>query len=179
MITRYALLAASLTGLMTIAAPQTASAADADTAYLDIGETYGTVPGFFRLFPDGEIAEAWDAFKLLQLNPDITMDARTRELLGVAVAAQGPCRACIYFHAAAALANGASKEEIRQAVGIGAATRRLSAAFSGADADLDAFKQATDLVLWGDARTIELRGPPADFCGFIVALADDDTAGCD
>ena len=40
---------------------------DADAAYRDIGETYGTVPGFFRLFSSDEVATAWDAFKLLQL----------------------------------------------------------------------------------------------------------------
>jgi AhpD family alkylhydroperoxidase len=165
--------------LISVVAPQGASAGDADTAYRDIGETYGTFPGFFRLFSNDDIADAWDAFRALQLNPNIVMDAKTRELIGVAVATQSPCRSCVYFHAAAAFANGASKEEIREAVGVGAATRRLNAVFSEAGADFDTFKHETDLVLWGDAKAIALRGLQGDFCEFITAWADADNVGCD
>jgi AhpD family alkylhydroperoxidase len=179
MITRNSIVAASLVGLLNIVASHAASAGDANAAYQDIGETYGTIPGFFRLFSSDEVADAWEAFKLLQLNPDLTIEAKARELIGVAVATQGTCTSCVYFHAAAAMANGASMEEIRDAVGVGTATRRLSAAFSKADADLDTFKTETDLVLWGDARTVELRGPLGDFCTFIIALANAEYAGCD
>ena len=105
--------------LATLIAPQSGRASEADAAYDEIAETYGIVPGFFRLFPRDDVADAWDAFITLQLNPQIMMDAKTRELISVAVAAQGPCRACVYFHAAAAFANDASMEEIREAVGVG------------------------------------------------------------
>jgi AhpD family alkylhydroperoxidase len=180
MTARSSICALALAACLTIAAvPQGAFAGDADAAYEDIGETYGAIPGFFRLFPRDDVADAWDAFVTLQLNPSIAMDPKMRELIGVAVATQGPCRSCVYFHAAAALANGASQEEIREAVGVGAATRRLNAAFSYAGADFDTFKHETDLVLWGDARTIELRGPGEDFCEFIIAWAGADYVGCD
>lgn len=100
---RYSIVAASLAGLFSIVTPHAASAGEAEAAYQDIAETYGTIPGFFRLFSASQIAEAWEALKLLQLNPDIKMDARIRELIGVAVATQGDCRSCAYFHVAAAL----------------------------------------------------------------------------
>lgn len=176
---RYSIVAASLAGLFSIVIPHAASAGEAEAAYQDIAETYGTIPGFFRLFSASEIAEAWEALKLLQLNPDIKMDARIRELIGVAVATQGDCRSCAYFHAAAALLNGASAEEIRESIEVGAATRRLGVAFGKAGADLPTFKKEIDLVLWGDARTAERRGPTANFCGSIMVQAGHDQVGCD
>ena len=161
---RTTLAAALAACLVFVGAPMGVVADDADAAYLDIVGTYGTVPGFFHLFSRDDVAEGWEAFTTLQMNPDLAMDAKTRELIGIATASQGPCRPCVYFHAAAALANGASNAEIREAVDIGAATRRLNAALGKAGADADRFKRETNLVLWGDSRTIQLRGPSADFC---------------
>ena len=170
---RCSILAAAITTCFAIvSAPQGAMADDARATYGDIGETYGAVPGFFRLFPRDNVAEAWGAFTALQLNPDIDMDAKSRELIGVAVAAQGPCRPCVYFHAAAALANGATEAEIGAVIGIGTATRRLHTALGEAGADAETFKRETDLVLWGDARSIELRGPSSDFCRATSACED-------
>lgn len=179
MIVRHAVHAAALACLVSVVAPQGILAGEAEAAFEDMAETYGSVPGFFRLFPRKDIANAWHKFRTLQLNPTIVMDAVTRELIGVAVASQGPCRPCVYFHAAAALANGASREEIREAVGVGAATRRWNAVINDVWVDFDAFKHETDLLLWGDTRTIELRGPSADFCDFVIAWADADYVGCD
>jgi AhpD family alkylhydroperoxidase len=175
------MLAGALAACLLMANAARAMAADDfSAAYQDITETFGSFPGFFWLFPRDQLAETWDAFTALQMNPDIVVDARTRELIGVAVASQGgSCRSCVYFHAAAALANGASREEIREAVSIGVATQRLDAAISEAGSDLAAFKRETDLVLWGDARTIELRGPSPDLCSFISAGAAGGTVGCE
>jgi AhpD family alkylhydroperoxidase len=179
MIARYSIYAAALACLVSVVAPEGVLADEAEAAYEDMAETYGSVPGFFRLFPPDDVADVWYRFRTLQLNPDIAMDATTRELIGVAVATQGPCRPCVYFHAAAALANGASKEEIREAVGVGAATRRLNAAFNDVALDIGAFTRETDLLLWGDAKTITLRGPQAGFCAFIIDWAGADYVGCD
>jgi AhpD family alkylhydroperoxidase len=179
MTARTAILAGALAALLSVEASSAALGDEASTAYEDIGETYGAISGFFRLFSRDDIADVWHAFRTLQLNPTIVMAARTRELISVAVAAQGPCRPCVYFHAAAALANGASREEIREAVGVGAATRRLNFAFMETWVDFDTFKRETDLVLWGDAATVAQRGPDDDFCAFIIAWADADYVGCD
>ncbi|HEV7434694.1 MAG TPA: carboxymuconolactone decarboxylase family protein [Pseudorhizobium sp.] len=176
---RYSIIAASLAGLFSIVTPHAASAGEAETAYQDIGETYGTIPGFFRLFSADLIAETWGALKLLQLNPDIKMDAKTRELIGVAVATQGDCPSCAYFHAASALLYGASEEEIRESIAVGAATRRLGVTFRKAGADLPTFKKETDLVLWGGSPIAERPGPRADFCSSIMDQAGHDQVGCD
>ena len=82
--------------------------ASATAAYKDIQATLGMVPGFFKVFPQSGIAGAWAEFKTIQLNPDTKLNGKTKELIGLAVAAQIPCTYCIYFHTAAAKANGAT-----------------------------------------------------------------------
>jgi alkylhydroperoxidase/carboxymuconolactone decarboxylase family protein YurZ len=76
---------------------QTAKADDssAQSTYRDIERTLGSVPGFFKQFPESGIAGAWAEFKSVQLNPKTKLDGKTKELIGLAVAAQIPCHYCI------------------------------------------------------------------------------------
>jgi AhpD family alkylhydroperoxidase len=119
----------------------------AQATYSDIEKTLGTVPGFFKLFPEIGIAGAWTEFKTLQLNPQTQLNGKTKELLGLAVASQIPCSYCVYFHTAAAKANGATDEEIREAVAMAAIVRHWSTVLNGMQADLSGFKRDTDTVL--------------------------------
>jgi len=121
--------------------------AAADAAYADMQKTLGIVPGFFREFPQAGIAGAWAEFKTFQLNPNTALSNKTKELIGIAVAAQIPCHYCIYFHTAAAKANGASDEEIREAVAMAAVVRHWSTVLNGTQADFNRFKDDTDTVL--------------------------------
>lgn len=137
------------TALGGAALAQTSSAQDNDaqSVYSDIERTLGMVPSFFKLFPDVGIAGAWSEFKTVQLNPRTKLDGKTKELLGLAVASQIPCSYCIYFHTAAAKANGASEEEIREAVAMAAIVRHWSTVLNGMQVDLVGFKRETDTVL--------------------------------
>lgn len=121
--------------------------AGATAAYKDIQATLGMVPGFFKVFPQSGIAGAWAEFKTIQLNPDTKLNGKTKELIGLAVAAQIPCTYCIYFHTAAAKANGATDEEISEAVAMAAISRHWSTVLNGMQVDLAAFKNDTDTVL--------------------------------
>src|SRR5476651_86004 len=85
--------------------------------------------------------------KAFQLNPKTQLSGKTKELIGLAVAAQIPCTYCIYFHTAAAKANGATDEEIREAVAMAAITRHWSTVLNGMQVDLPTFKRETDAVL--------------------------------
>jgi AhpD family alkylhydroperoxidase len=127
----------------------TASAQDqnAQATYRDIEQTLGLVPGFFKQFPESGIAGAWAEFKSVQLNPKTKLDGKTKELLGLAVAAQIPCHYCIYFHTTAAKANGATDEEIREAVAMAAIVRHWSTVLNGTAIDFSAFKQEVDTVM--------------------------------
>ena len=121
--------------------------ASATVAYKDIQATLGMVPGFFKVFPQSGIAGAWAEFKTIQLNPNTQLNGKTKELIGLAVAAQIPCTYCIYFHTAAAKANGATDEEISEAVAMAAISRHWSTVLNGMQVDLAAFKNDTDTVL--------------------------------
>jgi AhpD family alkylhydroperoxidase len=123
------------------------AAQDAPATYRDIEATLGSVPTFFKLFPEEGIAGAWAEFKSVQLNPKTALSGKEKELIGLAVAAQIPCTYCIYFHTAAAKLNGATDAEVREAVAMAAISRHWSTVLNGMQADLAGFKQETDTVL--------------------------------
>ena len=119
----------------------------ATAAYKDMEATLGMAPGFFKVFPESGIAGAWAEFKTIQLSSATKLDGKTKQLIGLAVSAQVPCAYCIYFHTAAAKANGATDEEIREAVAMAAITRHWSTVLNGMQVDLASFKSDTDTVL--------------------------------
>lgn len=120
---------------------------DTKATYADIEATFGAVPGFLRAVPAEAIAGAWAEMKGLQLNPGTALSNKEKELIGLAVAAQIPCHYCVYFHTAAAKANGATDEEIREAVGMAAETRHWSTVLNGSQIDMETFKHETDAAL--------------------------------
>jgi AhpD family alkylhydroperoxidase len=133
-----------LAGLIQVASAQDQSA---QATYKDIEQTLGLVPGFFKAFPESGIAGAWAEFKSVQLNPKTKLDGKTKELMGLAIASQIPCSYCIYFHTAAAKANGATDQEIREAVAMAAIVRHWSTVLNGMQVDPATFRQETDTVL--------------------------------
>jgi AhpD family alkylhydroperoxidase len=128
-------------------APAKAEDASAQAAYKDIEATLGIVPRFFKAFPESGIAGAWAEFKSVQLNPATKLDGKTKELIGLAIAAQIPCEYCIYFHTVAAKANGASDEEVREAVAMSAIVRHWSTVLNGMQIDVKDFKGEVDHVM--------------------------------
>jgi AhpD family alkylhydroperoxidase len=86
--------------------------------YWNMTRYLGVVPKFFQLFPEAGLPATWTEYRDVELNPATALDAKTKELIALAVAAQIPCAACIYFHSAAATANGATGKEISEAVAL-------------------------------------------------------------
>jgi AhpD family alkylhydroperoxidase len=121
--------------------------ADAQKTYKEIEQTFGAVPGFMRAMPAEAIEGAWQEMKELQLANNTALSVKEKELIGLAVAAQIPCQYCVYFHTAAAKANGASDEEVREAIGMSALTRHWSTVLNGSQIDMATFKQETDAAL--------------------------------
>jgi AhpD family alkylhydroperoxidase len=144
--------ALAVAGLAASSVPVLAEDAGAQATYRDIEQTLGSVPTFFRLFPEAGVAGAWNEFKGVQLNPGTRLDGKTKELLGLAVAAQIPCQYCVYFHTAAAKLNGATDDEIREAVAMSAIVRHWSTVLNGMQVDLAGFKRETDTVLQAASR---------------------------
>ncbi|WP_296745503.1 carboxymuconolactone decarboxylase family protein [Mesorhizobium sp.] len=133
-------------GALLAVAPARAEDASATATYKDIQATLGSVPDMFKTLPDVAVAGAWAEIKSVQLNPKTALDGKTKELMGLAVASQIPCQYCIYFHTQAAKLNGATDEEIKEAITMAAIVRHWSTMLNGSQVDLATFKKQTDQV---------------------------------
>ena len=104
------------------------------------------VPNFYKdTYPKHALKSALEASKAL-MGKDAKLDARVRELVALGVAAQIPCAYCVYVHTKNAIANGASEDEIREAVAIAAHVRHWSTVLNGMGYDLEAFKAEVDKI---------------------------------
>jgi len=114
-------------------------AAQPEATYRDVEATLGGVPTFVLQFPPAGIAGAWAELKAIEFG-DTALDAKTKALIGIAVAAQIPCHYCVWADTNAAKAAGASEEEIAEAVAMSAITRHWSTVFHGMQVDFEQFK---------------------------------------
>lgn len=139
-----ALVAVLVTPLTALAVPDPNGA---DAARSDIKATLGFVPGFLAAFPDEAIAGAWSEFKSVQANPKSAITPKYKELIGLAVAAQVPCEYCVYFHTKAAIANGATEREVKEAVTMASVVRHWSTFLNGSAIDETRFERELDQVI--------------------------------
>lgn len=101
-------------------------------------------PQFYKdTYPEYALASRLQADAVLA-GDEARLDAKTRELIALAVAAQIPCAYCVYFHDKSARANGASDSEVREAVATAAHVRHWSTVLNGMAYDFDAFKAEID-----------------------------------
>lgn len=94
-------------------------------------------------YPENALQSALEARGVLE-GEQAALDAKTRELIALGVAAQIPCSYCVYAHTSKARAQGASEAEIREAVATAATTRQWSTVLNGMQYDLDEFKAEYD-----------------------------------
>lgn len=104
----------------------------------DIRETLGLVPSFFDRIPDDVLDLEWSLFKRIEL-AETLIPNKYKELMMVAVHAETRCRYCLLFHTEAAKLNGATDEEIEEAVGIAKHTVGWSAYVNGIQQDYEQF----------------------------------------
>jgi AhpD family alkylhydroperoxidase len=132
-------------------------AKDAAAARADIQKTFGFMPGFLKAVPDEAIPGAWAEFKGFQMNPHTTLPPKVKELIGLAVAAQTPCTYCIYAHTSFGKGNGASEQELGEAVALAASTRRWSTVLNGIETNPEKVRQ--DVAHWvGNAKNAGSKG---------------------
>ncbi len=120
---------------------------EVSATYADIKKTLGSVPTFLKEFPQSGITGAWMDMKGIQLSSSTQIPGKYKELIGIAVAAQIPCRFCTYFHTEAAKLNKASREEMSEAIAMAASTRRWSTFFYGTQVNEKQFKKDVDKML--------------------------------
>ena len=101
-------------------------------------------PPFLKAIePQAAVGSAWQEWMAV-FNPKGALDGKTKELIGLAVAAQVPCQYCIYAHTLGAKHAGATDEEIKEAVAASGMVRKISTELNGNQYDLAAFKKQID-----------------------------------
>ena len=107
-------------------------------------------PKFYKeTYPEHALKSRMEAEDVLVGN-EAKLDAKTRELIALAVAAQIPCAYCVYVHNKKARAQGANEAEVREAVATSAHVRHWSTVLNGMAYDFDAFKAEVDSLLSAD-----------------------------
>ena len=120
---------------------------EVQAVYKEMEQIFGFVPSFVKAFPEEGLPGAWAEMKSLQLNPKTALSGKSKELIGLAVAAQIPCQFCVLFHTEAAKLNGATEREIKEAIAIAAITRHWSTVLNGSQTDPALFKKETQKIV--------------------------------
>lgn len=104
-------------------------------------------PAFFKeTYPTHALDEALALDGALG-GEEAALDAKTRELVALSVAAQIPCQYCVYAHTRNARAAGAGEAEIREAIAAAAIVRHWSTVLNGMAYDFEAFKTEYDKLV--------------------------------
>jgi AhpD family alkylhydroperoxidase len=101
-------------------------------------------------FPAQGVEAAWQSYQAVFLDPDAALDAKTKELIALGVSAQVPCSYCIYYHARAAEAQGASEAEIQEALASAALVRKWSTMLNGSQYDEAQWRSEVDAMFSGE-----------------------------
>jgi len=141
-----------------------------EEVYKDIEGMFGFVPSFFKTIPDTSLEMEWNLLKRVQFDEG-PIPNKYRELLGIAISAVTRCRYCTLFHTEIARLNGATDEEIEDAVHYAKSSAGWSTYLNGMQMDFDQFKdeikRAADYVRSHQGAGKELRckdvGPDCDY----------------
>ena len=103
-------------------------------------------PDFMKqIYPEAGLKPAWEEFQAV-MNPKGALDGKSKELVALGVAAQIPCEYCIYYHTKAAKADGATDEQIKEAIASAALVRKWSTMLNGESYDKQKFRQQIDAM---------------------------------
>lgn len=111
----------------------------------EITETLGLVPSFFKRIPDDVIEEEWGLFKHWELEETLIPN-KYKELMMLAVHAETHCRYCTLFHTEMARMNGATDEEIQEAVHLAKHTVGWSTYLNGIREDEERFARELEQI---------------------------------
>ena len=111
----------------------------------DIESTLGIVPGYLEALPEEALINEWPNLKRF-LFGETAIDPKTREFVGLAMAAAIGCEFCRHFHKGAASLHGATEEELSELSFLASYTPRYSAMLQAQDYDLEVFKTETEQI---------------------------------
>ncbi len=107
--------------------------------YNQITEMFGVVPSMFKELPDSTLELEWQLMKRSQFDEG-PIPNKYRELIGVALSAITKCKYCAFFHTEIAKLNGATDEEIEDAVHYAKSSAGWSTYINGMQLDFEQFK---------------------------------------
>jgi AhpD family alkylhydroperoxidase len=106
-------------------------------------------PPFVKaIAPQASVSPAWQEWMAV-FNPKGALDGKTKELIGLAVAAQIPCQYCIYAHTLGAKHAGATDDQIKEAIAASGLVRKMSTELNGNQYDMTEFKKQIDAAYAG------------------------------
>ena len=111
-----------------------------DDVYVEMEAMFGLVPSFFKLIPDNSLELEWKLFKAVQFDPG-PIPNKYRELIGIGIAATTKCQYCIEYHTEVARLNGATDEEIEDAVHFAKSSAGWSTYLNGMQVDREQFTE--------------------------------------
>ena len=107
--------------------------------YKEIEANFGLVPSFFDSVPDSSLELEWQLFKRLQVEEGVIPN-KYRELIGLGIAAATKCRFCTLYHTEMARLEGATTEEIEEAVHFAKCSTGWSTYINGLQTDYERFR---------------------------------------
>lgn len=134
-----AIAGAQLAGLA-LATPAAHADSGAAEAEADMVKAVGFVPSFAKAFPGSGLPGVWAEVKGFELNKNTAIDAKTKDLIGIAIAAQMPSRLTLWSYSKCARASGVTEAQIQEAVMLSAMSRHWSTFFNGMQLDETKFR---------------------------------------
>lgn len=113
----------------------------------EMTETLGFVPSFARALPPAQTKLWWGAMRDFELSDKTALPGKVKELIGLGVASQIPCHYCVLFHTEAARLNGATDQEIQEAVFMASLTRQGSTILNGVALDEATFDHDLEQIV--------------------------------
>ena len=135
-----AIAGAQLAGFALTAPARAAEPDAAAQAEAEMIKMVGFVPSFAKAFPRSALPGIWEEVKGFELNKNTALDGKTKDLIGVAIAAQMPSRLTLWSYAKCGRASGATEAQIQEAVMLSAMSRHWSTFFNGMQLDETKFR---------------------------------------
>jgi AhpD family alkylhydroperoxidase len=115
--------------------------------YLDIKNSFGLVPVYWKNYPKESLPGAWRAYKEIEMSTTSEIPLKYKQLIGLAVAAQTACHFCTYHHTQTAIFQDASQEELMEAVALAGLTLEWSTLLTGHLTDDKHFRSEVDQMV--------------------------------
>ncbi len=112
----------------------------------EIEEMLGQVPSWMDQLAEPASEHSWGLFRDLEAG-ETELSGREKQLIGVGVAAAINCPYCTYFHKEDARLEGATEDEIEEAVNLASVTKYFSTILHGNEVDVDDFATETDEIV--------------------------------